>query len=145
MDTSSSDSPTQRIRPKVLMESSPAETHSLCPAAQSPLAAPDSTDCTLFQVSSLPTSLPSKSLSPKNLDLGNFPGGPVVRTLPSNAGVRVQSLIRELRFPCASARKQEHKQMKQYSNNFNEDCENGLHPKNLQKRKKKKKQCCFAH
>ena len=26
----------------------------------------------------------------------------MVRTLPSNAGVRVQSLIRELRFPCAS-------------------------------------------
>lgn len=43
------------------------------------------------------------------------------------------------------ARKQEHKQMKQYSNNFNKDCANGLHPKNLQKRKKKTKNSAALH
>lgn len=43
------DSPTQRIRPKVLMESSPAETHSLHPAAQSPSHSPGLNRCTLFK------------------------------------------------------------------------------------------------
>ena len=35
----------------------------------------------------------------------NLPGGPVARTLPSNAGVQVRSLVRELRSHMPVARK----------------------------------------
>ena len=31
---------------------------------------------------------------------GSFPGSPVVKTLPSNAGVQVLSLVEELKFLC---------------------------------------------
>ena len=55
----------------------------------------------------------------------DFPGGPVVKTSLSNAGVQVQFLVGELRshIPC-SPRKQNIKKkthQKSYCNKFNED------------------------
>ena len=60
----------------------------------------------------------------------DFPGSPVVKTSPSNAGVGVQSLVRELRSPPAS---RPNIKQKQYCNKFNKDFKNGPHPKNLKK------------
>ena len=41
--------------------------------------------------------MPYFSLSVYRLVYGDFPGGPVVKNLPSNAGKQVQSMVGELR------------------------------------------------
>ena len=41
--------------------------------------------------------------------LGDFPGCPVVKTSPSNAGAWVQSLVRELRYHIPWGQKSKHK------------------------------------
>ena len=48
-------------------------------------------------------STPGHAGDPKSLTRGDFPGGPVIRTLLPLLGVRVQSLVRELRscIPCS--------------------------------------------
>ena len=45
----------------------------------------------------------------KNNRQGDFPGGPMVKTLPSNAGVPVQSLVGELRSHMPCNQKPKHK------------------------------------
>ena len=65
----------------------------------------------------------------------DFPGGPVVKTLPSMQGVQIQSLVGELRSYMPWGQKTKTKQ-KQYCNKFNKDFKNGLHQKkNLKKNK----------
>ena len=41
--------------------------------------------------------------------LGDFPGYPVIKTSPSNAGAWVQSLVRELRYHMPQGQKSKHK------------------------------------
>ena len=62
----------------------------------------------------------------------DFPGGPVVKTLPSNAGGMDSILDQGAEIPHASQPKNQNikKKLKQYCNKFNKD---------LKKKKKKKK------
>lgn len=73
MDTSSSESPTQRIRPKVLMESSPAERHTSFAQLPRALSRPGTgqVTCASFQISSPPSAPPSTRLPARNVDLGS--------------------------------------------------------------------------
>ena len=59
----------------------------------------------------------------------DFPGCPVLKTSPFNAGSMLQSLVGELRShrPHASWPKKKKKRKKQYCNKFNKDFKNGLH------------------
>ena len=66
----------------------------------------------------------------------NFPGGAGVKTSPSNAGVHVQSLVRELDPTCLQA-KDQNKEQKQYYNKFDKDFKDGPHQKKILKKKKK--------
>ena len=59
----------------------------------------------------------------------DFPGGPVDKTLPSNAGVPVWSLAGELKIPHTLQPKNQKIKEKQYCNKFSKD---------LRKEKKKK-------
>ena len=63
----------------------------------------------------------------------DFPGGPVVKTLPSNAGGMDSILDQGAEIPHASQPKNQNikKKLKQYCNKFNKDFKNGLHKKNL--------------
>ena len=45
----------------------------------------------------------------KKSSFWDFPGGPVVKTLPSMQGVQVQSLVTELRSHMRAAKKPKHK------------------------------------
>ena len=65
----------------------------------------------------------------------NFPGGAGVKTSPSNAGVHVQSLVRELDPTCLQA-KDQNKEQKQYYNKFDKDFKDGPHKKKNLKKKK---------
>ena len=51
--------------------------------------------------------LPSRSWQSRKPKSGtrcrDFPGGPAIKNPPSSSGVQVQSLVQELRFPCARA------------------------------------------
>ena len=53
-----------------------------------------------------------------------FPGGPMLKTLPSNAEMQVPFLVRELRPPHAWQAKIQNIKQKQYSNRFNKDFKN---------------------
>ena len=60
---------------------------------------------------------------------GDFPGSPVVKTLPSNAG-RVGLIPGQgARIPQASRPKSQNVKQKQYCNKFNKDFKNGPHQK----------------
>ena len=53
--------------------------------------------------------------------LGDFPGGPVVKTLPANAGGVDLIPGRTAKIPHAWSPKQGHTKQKQYCNKFNKD------------------------
>ena len=55
---------------------------------------------------------------------GDFPGGSVVKTSPSNAGGGQGAMI-----PHTSQPKSQNIQQKQHCNKFNKDLKNGLHKK----------------
>ena len=65
----------------------------------------------------------------------DFPGGPVVKTLPSNAGGAGSIPGQGAKIPHASWPKNQNIKQKQYCNKFNKDFKNGPHQKNLQKKK----------
>ena len=58
---------------------------------------------------------------------GEFPGGSVVKTLPSNAGSAGSNPGQEAKIPHASLSKNQHMKQKQYCNKFNKDFKNGPH------------------
>ena len=68
--------------------------------------------------------------------LSDFPGGPVVKTLPSNAG-GVGSIpgwgACSFLATCLMAKNPKNIKQKQYCNKFNKDFENGPHQTNLNK------------
>ena len=61
----------------------------------------------------------------------------MVKTSPFNAGVRVRSLVGELKSHASRPKNQNVKQ-KQYCNKFNKDFKNGPHQKKSVKKKNKK-------
>ena len=61
----------------------------------------------------------------------DFPGSPVVKTLPSNAGGADSIPRRGAKIPHASRPKNQNTEQKQYCNKFNKDFKNGPHQKNL--------------
>ena len=59
----------------------------------------------------------------------DFPGGPVVKTLPSNSGGEGSIPGRELRFHMPGAKILKNIKQKQYCNRFNKDFKNDhIHP-----------------
>ena len=67
----------------------------------------------------------------------NFPGSPVVKTLPSNAGDAGSISGQGAKIPHASQPKHQNIKQKQYCNKFNKDFKSGL----CQKKKKKSGPC----
>ena len=63
------------------------------------------------------------------MELGDFPGGPVVKTLPSDAGGAGSIPGRGARIPRASRPENQNMKQKQCCNKFNEDFKNGPHQK----------------
>ena len=63
----------------------------------------------------------------------DFPGGPVVKTSPSNAGGAGLIPGQEAKIPYASQPKNQNIKQKQYCNKFNKDFKNGPHQKNFKK------------
>ena len=61
----------------------------------------------------------------KNQYTGDFPGGPVVETLPSKAGGVGQTSGQEAKIPHASHPKKRNMKQRQYCNKFNKDFFNG--------------------
>ena len=55
----------------------------------------------------------------------DFPGGPVLTTLPSSAGVLFQSLVRKIRSHMLCSQKNQNIKLKQDCNQFNQDFKNG--------------------
>ena len=62
---------------------------------------------------------------------GDFPGSPVVKTSPFNAGGVGLIPGRGAMIPHASQPKKQNIKQKQYCNKFNKDFRNGPHQKNL--------------
>ena len=67
----------------------------------------------------------------------NFPGGPAVKTLPSNAGVTGSIPGQGAKTPHASWPKNQNMKQKQYWNKFNKDFKNGSHTQKIFKKIKK--------
>ena len=67
--------------------------------------------------------------------MGDFPGGPVVKTSTSNAGGAGSIPGQGAEIPHASLPKNQNIKQKQYCNKFNKDFKNGPHQKNLKKKK----------
>ena len=65
----------------------------------------------------------------------DFPGSPVVKTLPSNSGDAGSTPGRGAKIPLASWPKNQNVKQKQYCNKFNKDFKNGPHQKDLKKKK----------
>ena len=65
----------------------------------------------------------------KRFDSWDFPGGPVVKTSPSNAGDEGSIPGRGAKIPHASQPRNQNVKQKQYCNKFNKDFKNSLHPK----------------
>ena len=61
----------------------------------------------------------------------DFPGGPVVGTLPSNAGGAAPIPGQGVGIPHASCPKNQNIKQKQYCNKFNKDLKNGPHQKKI--------------
>ena len=59
----------------------------------------------------------------------DFPGGPVVKTLPSNAGGVGSIPVRGAKIPQASGPKNQNMKQKQYCNKFNKDFKKMVHIK----------------
>lgn len=69
-------------------------------------------------------------------NIRNIPGGPVVKTSPSNAGSTGSIPHSGSYVPtCLVAKNREHKQQKLYCNKFNKDVKNGIHQKHKKERK----------
>ena len=66
----------------------------------------------------------------------DFPGGPVVKTSPSNAGGAGSILGLRAKIPHALRPKNQNMKQKQYCNKFNKDFKNGPHQKKILKKKK---------
>ena len=64
----------------------------------------------------------------------DFPGGPVVKTSPSNAGGAGSIPGRGAKIPHASQPKNQNIKQKQYCNRFNKDFKSGPHLKKKKKR-----------
>ena len=64
----------------------------------------------------------------------DFPGGPVVKTLPSNAGGVGLIPGQGDKIPHGLQPKNQNIKQKQYCNKFNKDFENGPHQKTLKKK-----------
>ena len=63
---------------------------------------------------------------------GDFPGGPVIKTSPSNAGDEGSDSSRRAKMPHAPGPKNQNVKQKQYCNKFNKDFKNHPHQnKNL--------------
>ena len=71
--------------------------------------------------------------SPKTYTHGDFPGGSVVKTLPSNARGAGSIPSWGAKTPHASWPKNQNIKQKQYYDKFNKDFKNGPHKKNLKK------------
>ena len=69
--------------------------------------------------------------------MGDFPGGPVVNILPSNAGGVGSIPGRGAKIPHALGPRNQNIKQKQYCNKFNKDLKNGPHQKKKSKKKKK--------
>ena len=67
----------------------------------------------------------------RNRTLGTFPSGPVVQTLPSNAGDGGSIPGGGPEIPHASRPKNQNIKQKQYCNKFNKDFKNGPQQKDL--------------
>ena len=67
----------------------------------------------------------------------DFPGSPVVRTSPSNAGGVGSIPGRGAGIPHTSRPKNQDIKQKQYCGKFNKDFRNGPHQKNLKKKKRR--------
>ena len=67
----------------------------------------------------------------------DFPGSPVVKTLPSNAGGEGSIPGQGAKIPHASWPKKQNIKQKQFCNKFNKDFKNGLHQKKKILKKKK--------
>ena len=65
----------------------------------------------------------------------DFPGGPVVKTLSSNAGGVGSISGQGTKIPHASQPKNQNIKQKEYCNKFNEDFKNGPHKKKSLKKK----------
>ena len=70
--------------------------------------------------------------------LRDFPGGPVVKTSPSNAGGEGSIPDWRTEIPCTSQSRNQNIKQKQYCNQFNKDFKNDPHQKNLFLKKRKK-------
>ena len=68
----------------------------------------------------------------------DFPGGPVVKTSPSNSGAEGSIPVRNLRSHMPGAKKLKNVKQKQSCNRFNKDFKNGPHQKKSKKKKKKR-------
>ena len=66
----------------------------------------------------------------------DFPGGPVVKTLPSNAGGAGSIPGWGAKVPHASGPKHQNIKQKKYCNKFNKDFKNGPHQKKKNLKKK---------
>ena len=67
----------------------------------------------------------------------DLPGGPAVKTSPSNARGAGSIPGRGAKIPSASRPKKQNIKQKQYCNKFNKDFKNGPHKKKSLKKKKK--------
>ena len=67
----------------------------------------------------------------RNTESWDFPGGPVVKTSPSNAGGAGSIPGWGAKIPHASWPKNQNIKQKQYCNKFNKDFKNGPHQNNL--------------
>ena len=65
----------------------------------------------------------------KNHMVGDFPGGPVVKTSPSNAGGVGSTPGQGAKIPLTLQPKNQNIKQKQYCNKFNKDFKNGPHQK----------------
>ena len=65
---------------------------------------------------------------------GDFPGGPMVKTSPSNVGGAGSIPAWRAKIPHALGPKQQNIKQRQYYNKFNKDFKNGPHQKNLGKK-----------
>ena len=75
---------------------------------------------------------PSSKLKPSIA--GDFPGGPVIKTSPSNAGGAGSIPGQGAKIPHASWPKNQNRKQKQHCNKFNKDFKNGPQQKNLKKK-----------
>ena len=73
----------------------------------------------------------------------DFPGGPVVRTLPSNAGSVGSTPGQGTKIPHASGLRNQNTKQKCYCNTFKKDFKNGPHQKILKKKERKGNPCAL--